>query len=292
MILNGTHINDINISNTYNNVVHLNINISTLYSISSSVYKLYDGNGYEIPFRFKFNTPVVLHTDFKINTTNTVFGFTNCTYNNINVDVSDVTITNILTANQINKINDDKFTIHNTGIVAHTLNTAISAEHPKANEQPLLAVDDKVANYEYFKAKSAQLKDECLNYARSLNNPKDALVIAYTNYGNSLSFKVNSSQFPPSGRLTAIIIGTSIPYIGEGIDLHGYLRINDSVVQGVVMSAHASSNDKRNDATCTANLSFLYVMDVAADTTYNVSITSDRGVASSSIVVLCGEAIS
>lgn len=291
MILNGIHINDINISNTYDNVVHLNVDVSTLYSVSNSVYKLYDGNGYEVPFKFKFNTSVVLSAGFEIDTTKTVFGFTNCNYNKINVDVSDATITNILTAN---KISNDKFTIHNTGIVNHTLDTAISAEHPKANEPSLSAVDDKVANYEYFKAKSAQLKDECLNYASSFNNPKDALVIAYNNYGETLSFKVSSSQFPPSGKLTAIIIGTSIPYIGEGggSPLHGYLRINGNVVQTMIMNARAASNDKGNDATCTANLSFLYVMTVAADTLYNVSITSDRGVASSSIVVLCGETIS
>ena len=187
MILNGIHINDINISNTYDNVVHLNVDISTLYSISNSVYKLYDGNGYEVPFKFKFNTPVVLSTDFKIDTTKTVFGFTNCNYNKINVDVSDATITNTLTANQINKISNNKITIHDTGIVTHTLDTAVGAEHPRANEQTLTAVNDKVANYEYFKAKSVQLKDECLNYARSFNNPKDALVIAYNNYGETLS---------------------------------------------------------------------------------------------------------
>ena len=294
MILNGIHINDINISNTYDNVVHLNVDISTLYSVSNSVYKLYDGNGYEVPFKFKFNTPVVLSTGFEFDTDDTVFGFTNCNYNKISVDVFDATITNILTANQINKISDNKFTIRNTGIVNHTLDTAISAEHPRANEDTLAAVDDKVANYEYFKAKSAQLKDECLNYANSINNSKDALVIAYNNYGETLSFKVDSSQFPPSGKLTAIIIGTSIPYIGEGggNSLHGYLHINGGVVQSMVMNARAASNDSKNDATCTANLSFLYVMTIAADTLYNVSITSDRGVASSSIVVLCGEAIS
>ena len=268
MILNNVHINDINISNTYDNVVHLNVDISTLYPISNSIYKLYDGNGYEIPFKFKFNIPVVLSTDFKIDTTKTVFEFTNCNYNKINVDVSDATITNTLTANQINKISNSKFIIHDAGIVTHTLDTAVGAEHPRANEQALIAVDDKVANYEYFKAKSTQLKDECFNYARSLNNPKDALVIAYNNYGDSLSFKVSSSQFPPSGKLKAIIIGTSIPYIGEGgfDPLHGYLRINGNVVQSMVMNARADANHKGNDATCTANLSFLYVMGVAADT--------------------------
>ena len=291
MILNGIHINDINISNTYDNVVHLNVDVSTLYSVSNSVYKLYDGNGYEVPFKFKFNKPVTLSTGFEFDTDDTVFGFTNCNYNTISADVSAATITNILTANQISS---NEFTIRNTSIVNHTLDTAISAEHPSANVSTLAAVDDKVANYEYFKAKSAQLKDECLNYASSFNNPKDALVIAYNNYGETLSFKVDRSQFPPSGRLTAIIIGTSIPYIGEGggNSLHGYLHINDEVVQSMVMNARAASNNKGNDATCTANLSFLYIMTVTADTLYNVAITSDRGVASSSIVVLCGEVIS
>lgn len=292
MILNGIHINDINISNTYDNVVHLNVDISTLYSISNSVYKLYDGNGYEVPFKFKFNTPVVLSTDFKIDTTKTVFGFTNCNYNKINVDVSDATITNILTANQINKISNNKFTIHNTGIVAHTLDTAIDAEHSRANEQILAAVDDKVANYEYFKAKSAQLKDECLNYAKSFNNPKDALVIAYNNYGHSLSFKVDSSQFPPSGKLEMIIIGTFVTYVGENGDgYYGRLYVNGSKVQEMKVSAYASTG-KGGDSECHANISFLYTMNVNANTLYNIYMECDGSLDSPSIVVLCGEVIS
>lgn len=292
MILNGIHINDINISNTYDNVVHLNVDISTLYSISNSVYKLYDGNGYEVPFKFKFNTPVVLSTDFKIDTTKTVFGFTNCNYNKINVDVSDATITNILTANQINKISNNKFTIHNTGIVAHTLDTAIDAEHSRANEQILAAIDDKVANYEYFKAKSAQLKDECLNYARSFNNPKDALVIAYNNYGHSLSFKVDSSQFPPSGKLEMIIIGTFVTYVGENKGgYYGRLYVNGSKVQEMKVSAYASTG-KEGKSECHANISFLYTMNVNANTLYNIYMECDGSLDSPSIVVLCGEAIS
>lgn len=292
MILNGIHINDINISNTYDNVIHLNVDISTLYSISNSVYKLYDGNGYEVPFKFKFNTPVVLSTDFKIDTTKTVFGFTNCNYNKINVDVSDATITNILTANQINKISNNKFTIHNTGIVAHTLDTAIDAEHSRANEQILAAVDDKVANYEYFKAKSAQLKDECLNYAKSFNNPKDALVIAYNNYGHSLSFKVDSSQFPPSGKLEMVIIGTFVTYVGENGDgYYGRLYVNGSKVQEMKVSAYASTG-KGGDSECHANISFLYTMNVNANTLYNIYMECDGSLDSPSIVVLCGEVIS
>lgn len=292
MILNGIHINDINISNTYDNVVHLNVDVSTLYPVSNSVYKLYDGNGYEVPFKFKFNTPVVLSTDFKIDTTKTVFGFTNCNYNKINVDVSDATITNILTANQINKISDNKFTIHNTGIVNHTLDTAISAEHSRANEQILAAVDDKVANYEYFKAKSAQLKDECLNYASSFNNPKDALVIAYNNYGETLSFKVSSSQFPPSGKLTAIIIGTFVTYVGENQGgYYGRLYVNGSKVQNMRVSAYASTG-KGGKSECHANISFLYTMNVDANTLYNIKMVCDGSLDSPSIVVLCGEVIS
>lgn len=292
MILNGIHINDINISNTYDNVVHLNVDVSTLYSVSNSVYKLYDGNGYEVPFKFKFNTPVTLSTGFKIDTTITVFGFTNCNYNKINVNVSDATITNILTANQINKISNNKFTIHNTGIVNHTLDTAISAEHSRANEQILAAVDDKVANYEYFKAKSAQLKDECLNYASSFNNPKDALVIAYNNYGETLSFKVSSSQFPPSGKLTAIIIGTFVTYVGENQGgYYGRLYVNGGEVQNMRVSAYASTG-KGGDSECHANISFLYTMNVDANTLYNIKMGCDGSLDSPSIVVLCGEIIS
>lgn len=292
MILNGIHINDINISNTYDNVVHLNVDVSTLYPVSNSVYKLYDGNGYEVPFKFKFNTPVVLSTDFKIDTTKTVFGFTNCNYNEINVDVSDATITNILTANQINKISNNEFTIRNTGIVNHTLDTAISAEHPRANEQTLAAVDDKVANYEYFKAKSAQLKDECLNYASSFNNSKDALVIAYNNYGETLSFKVDSSQLPPSGKLTAIIIGTFVTYVGENQGgYYGRLYVNGSEVQNMRVSAYASTG-KGGDSECHANISFLYTMNVNANTLYNIKMGCDGSLYSPSIVVLCGEVIS
>ena len=292
MILNGIHINDINISDTYDNVVHLNVDVSTLYSVSNSVYKLYDGNGYEVPFRFKFNTPVVLSTDFKIDTTKTVFGFTNCIYNKINVDVSDATITNILTANQINKISDNRFTIHNTGIVNHTLDTAISAEHPRANEQTLAAVDDKVANYEYFKAKSAQLKDECLNYANSINNSKDALVIAYNNYGETLSFNVDSSQFPPSGKLEAIIIGTFVTYVGEnGGGYYGRLYVNGHEVQNMKVSAYASTR-KGGKSECHANISFLYTMNVSVNTLYNIKMGCDGSLDSPSIVVLCGEVIS
>lgn len=292
MILNGIHINDINISNTYDNVVHLNVDISTLYSVSNSVYKLYDGNGYEIPFKFKFNTPVTLNTDFKIDTTKTVFGFTNCNYNKINVDVSDATITNILTTNQINKISNNKFTIYDTGTVNHTLDTAVSAEHPRANEQVLAAVDDKVANYEYFKTKSAQLKDECLNYARSFNNPKDALVIAYNNYGEKLSFKVSNSQFPPSGKLEMIIIGTFVTYVGESEGgYYGRLCVNGSKVQEMKVSAYASTREK-GKSECHANISFLYTMNVNANTLYNIHMECDGSLNSPSIVVLCGEVIS
>lgn len=292
MILNGIHINDINISNTYDNVVHLNVDVSTLYPVSNSVYKLYDGNGYEVPFKFKFNKPVVLSTDFKIDTTKTVFVFTNCNYNKINVNVSDATITNILTANQINKISNNKFTIHNTGIVNHTLDTAISAEHPRVNEQTLAAVDDKVANYEYFKAKSAQLKDECLNYASSFNNPKDALVIAYNNYGETLSFKVSNSQLPPSGKLTAIIIGTFVTYVGESRGgYYGRLYVNGGEVQNMRVSAEASTR-KGDDSECHANISFLYTMNVNANTLYNIKMVCDGSLYSPSIVVLCGEVIS
>ena len=292
MILNGIHINDINISNTYDNVVHLNVDISTLYPVSNSVYKLYDGNGYEVPFKFKFNTTVVLSTGFEFETDDTVFGFTNCNYNKINVDVSDATITNILTANQINKISDNKFTIRNTGIVSHTLDTAISAEHPKANEDTLAAVEDKVANYEYFKAKSAQLKDECLNYASSFNNPKDALVIAYNNYGETLSFKVDSSQFPPSGKLEAIIIGTFVTYVGENQGGYcGRLYVNGSKVQEMKVSAYASTGNK-GKSECHANISFLYTMNVSANTLYNIKMGCDGSLDSPSIVVLCGEVIS
>lgn len=288
MILNGIHIDDINISNTYDNVVHLNVGVSTLYTISNSVYKLYDGNGYEIPFRFKFNKTVTLSTDFEIDTTKTVFGFTNCNYNKISADVSDATITNILTANQISS---NEFTIHNTGIVNHTLDTAVSAEHPSANVRPLADVDDKVANYEYFKAKSAQLKDECLNYASSFNNPKDALVIAYNNYGNSLSFSVDSSQLPPSGKLTAIIIGTFVTYVGENQGgYYGRLYVNGGEVQNMKVSAYASTG-KGGDSECHANISFLYTMNVAANTLYNIKMGCDGSLDSPSIVVLCGEVI-
>lgn len=291
MILNGIHIDDINISNTYDNVVHLNVDVSTLYPVSSIVYKLYDGNGYEVPFKFKFNKPVTLNTDFEIDTTKTVFGFTNCNYNTINVGVSAATITNILTANQINEISN-KITIRDTGIVNHTLDTAVSAEHPSANVRPLADVDDKVANYEYFKAKSAQLKDECLNYASSINNSKDALVIAYNNYGETLSFNVDSSQFPPSEKLTAIIIGTFVTYVGENQGgYYGRLYVNDGEVQKRKVSAYASTR-KEGKSECHANISFLYTMNVSVNTLYNIKMGCDGSLYSPSIVVLCGEVIS
>lgn len=297
MILNGSNIDKIQVSNTYDNVVHLSIAVTALYSNPASVYKIYDGNGYEIPFNFRYNTEVKL-TGFNIDSKQTVFGFVNCEYESISEDISNATITNILTANQyINKglgnsvITD--FRIAKTGIVNHTLDTSVSAEHPSAiynpsEPPPLTTVTDAVANYEYLKVKSEQLSGECVDYAKSFDSPKDALLVAYNNDGNTVSFSVSKSQMPISGKLSVVIIGTLVSWAGESA-YSAELKVNGETVHTVYFNTYASTG-KGGKAACCVNASFLHVKSVEPNKIYNV-VMECKNIKSSSIVVLCGEEI-
>lgn len=306
MIHKNIHIGNINVSDTYGNVVHINNNINSLYSSTSSMYKLYDGNGYKIPFSFSYGRCVVvggvIDTNFKFNTDDVVFNFENCEYDTLINITSTATINNILTAYQTTVsgsnnqlVADTK--IRNNGVVNHTLTSLPS--HPLSNENALTNEYDAIANYEYLSFKTNQLKDEFIDYAKSFANPKDALVVAYNNNGKSVDFKISESQLSTRdkerNKLTVVIIGTLVSYIGES-DLYSKLYIKHSAQQTPEMlqeqhvKARASTGDK-GDAECSINVMFLAVKDVDVNKLYTVYMDCGGNIGAASITVLCGEVI-
>ncbi len=306
MIHKNIHIGNINVSDTYGNVVHINNNINSLYSSTSSMYKLYDGNGYKIPFSFSYGRCVVvggvIDTNFKFNTDDVVFGFENCEYDTLTNITSTATINNILTAYQttVSGTNDQLVAdtkIRNNGVVNHTLTGLPS--HPLSNEDALTNEYDAIANYEYLSFKTNQLKDEFIDYAKSFANPKDALVVAYNNNGKSVDFKISESQLSTRdkerNKLTVVIIGTLVSHIGESV-LESKLYIKHSAqqtpetLQKQSVAARASTG-KDGDAQCSINVMFLAVADVDINELYTVYMDCGGNVGAASITVLCGEVI-
>lgn len=306
MILKNIHIGNINVSDTYGNVVHINNNINSLYLSTSSMYKLYDGNGYKIPFSFSYGECVVvdgaINTDFKFDTGDVVFGFDNCEYSTLTSITSTATINNILTAYQttVSGANDQSIVdtkIRNTGVVNHTL-TGLP-QHLLSNKDPLTNEYDAIANYEYLSFKTNQLKDEFIGYANSFANPKDALVVAYNNNGKSVDFEISESQLSTKDKerkqLTVVIIGTLVSYIGES-ELYPKLYIKHSTQQTpkMLQEQHVktyASTGKGGDAECSINVMFLAVTDVDINKSYTVYMDCGGSVGAASIVVLCGEVI-
>ena len=306
MILENTHIGNINVSDTYGNVVHINNNINSLYLSTSSMYKLYDGNGYKIPFSFSYGECVVvdgvIDTKFKFDTGDVVFGFDNCEYGTLTSITSTATINNILTAYQttVSGANDQSIVdtkIRNTGVVNHTL-TGLP-QHPLSDKDPLTNEYDAIANYEYLSFKTNQLKDEFIDYANSFANPKDALVVAYNNNGKSVDFEISESQLSTKdkerNKLTVVIIGTLVSHIGES-ELYPKLYIKHSTQQTPKMlqeqhvKTYASTGGK-GDAECSINVMFLAVTDVDINKSYTVYMDCGGSVGAASIAVLCGEVI-
>lgn len=306
MILKNIHIGNINVSDTYGNVVHINNNINPLYLSTSSMYKLYDGNGYKIPFSFSYGECVVadgaINTNFTFDTDDVVFGFDNCEYSTLTSITSTATINNILTAYQTTvsgtngqSIGDAK--IRNAGIVNHTL-TGLP-QHPLSNKDILTNEYDAIANYEYLSFKTNQLKDEFIDYANSFANPKDALVVAYNNNGKSVDFEISESQLSTKdkerNKLTVVIIGTLVSHIGES-DLSAKLYIKSNTqqtpkeLQRQNVAARASTG-KDGKAQCSINVMFLAVTDVDINKSYTVYMDCGGSVGAASIVVLCGEVI-
>ena len=305
MIVDNTYIGDINVCDTYSNVVHISINISSLYS-SSNMYILYDGDGYKIPFEFGYGKQIlvdgIFDTNFKFNTDDVVFKFNNCEYVVLTSVVSTATINSTLTANQITvdgSINTaiDEIKIKHTGIVNHTL--IGRSPHALSKADKLANAYDAVANYEYLSFKVDQFKNEFANYAESFTNPKDSLVVAYNNYGSSVGFKISKSQLSirdkEKNKLTVVIIGTLVSYIGESTQ-HPKLYIKQDnqqtseLLQEHFVQTRASTGGKA-DAQCSINAIFLAVKEVNVDTLYTVYMECGGNINTSSIVVLCGEVI-
>lgn len=306
MILENIHIGNINVSDTYGNVVHINNNINSLYISTSSMYKLYDGNGYKIPFSFSYGKCVVvdgaIDTNFKFDTSGVMFGFENCEYNTLTNIISTATINNILTAYQttVSGTNNQLIVdtkIRNAGIVTHTL-TGLP-QHALSNEETLTNEYDAIANYEYLSFKANQLKNEFIDYAKSFANPKDALVVAYNNNGKSVDFEISESQLSikdkEKNKLTVVIIGTLVSHIGER-ELYPKLYIKHSTQQtpDTLQEQHVktyASTGKDGDAECSINVMFLAATDVDINKLYTVYMECEGNVGAASITVLCGEVI-
>lgn len=306
MILENIHIGNINVSDTYGNVVHINNNINSLYLSTSSMYKLYDGNGYKIPFSFSYGKCVavdgVIDTNFKFDTDDVVFNFDNCEYDTLTNIISTATINNILTAYQttVSGVNDQRVAdtkIRNNSVVNHTL-TGLP-QHPLSNKDTLTNEYDAIANYEYLSFKANQLKDEFIDYAKSFTNPKDALVVAYNNNGVSVDFKISESQLSikdkERNKLTVVIIGTLVSHIGEReLDSILYIKSNTQQTLEELQKQHVgarASTGKGGDAECSINVMFLAVKDVDINELYTVYMDCGGNVGAASITVLCGEVI-
>ena len=87
MIINNQPIGPLQISNTYDNVIHLSVSspISSLYKTAHSLYNIYDDAGNNIPFRFKYGGVIDVDGDdsSSIKTEDIIFEFDNCTYQKI-----------------------------------------------------------------------------------------------------------------------------------------------------------------------------------------------------------------
>lgn len=296
MIINNQPIGPLQISNTYDNVVHLSVSspISSLYTKKHSIYNIYDGVGNNIPFRFNYGGVINVNgsDSSQIKTENIIFEFDNCIYQKISNDISNATVMNLLTSNQIN-VKTEFTTI--LGYVNHTLDTAVSAEHKDAKITPLQSINDSIANVEYFKTKSEQLKSNINAYVRQYEEYPDPLLVAYTNNGTSVTFKISDNQLPPSGQLRLAIIGTATMYIGETDGYTLYANMNfrygsnyeKLCASDLAFGAYASTG-KGGDAECSVNFSFTATKVIQNAGTYTVEMVLPRYSDSASIVVLCG----
>lgn len=299
MIINNQPIGPLQISNTYDNVVHLSVSspISSLYKSVNSIYNIYDGVGNIIPFRFSYGVVIDINDSdtSQIKTENIIFEFDNCTYQKISNDILNATVTNLLTSNQIN-IKTEFTTV--LGYVNHTLDTAVSAEHKDAKTTTLQPINDSIANVEYFKTKSEQLKSDINAYVRQYEEYPDPLLVAYTNDGTSVTFKISNSQFPPSGQLRLAIIGTATMWIGEFGDIGGTVyRTSNMSFDGELLTSDPmqlqsyASTGKDGQAACGVNFSFTAVKTIQitdANKTHTVSMNLFTNPNSASIVVLYG----
>lgn len=297
MIINNQPIGPLQISNTYDNVIHLSVfsPISSLYKTTHSLYNIYDGIGNNIPFRFEYGC--VINVDggddsSSIKTEDIIFEFDNCTYQKISKDVSNVTVMNLLTSNQVNV--KTKFTT-TFGYVNHTLDASVSAEHKDANNSTLQSINDSIANVEYFKIKSEQLKSNINAYVRQYEEYPDPLLVAYTNNGTSVTFKISNNQFPPSGQLRLAIIGVATMYIGETDGYTLYANMNfihngnrEQLCKNDLAFGAYASTGKGGDAECSVNFSFTATKVIQNAGTYTVEMVLPRYSDSASIVVLCG----
>lgn len=294
MIINNQPIGSLQISNTYDNVIHLSVSspISSLYKTTHSLYNIYDGVGNNIPFRFEYGCVIDVDGDdsSSIKTENIIFEFDNCTYQKISKDISNVTVMNLLTSNQVAV--KTKFTT-TLGYVNHTLDTSVSAEHKDANNSTLQSINDSIANVEYFKIKSEQLKSDINAYARQYEEYPDPLLVAYTNNGTSVTFKISNDQFPLYGQLRLAIIGVATMYVGET----GIIYANMNFIHNgnrerlcaadLEFQTYASTGNKGN-AECSVNFSLTSTKVIQNAGTYTVEMDLPRSADSASIVVLCG----
>lgn len=297
MIINNQTIGSLQISNTYDNVIHLSVSspISSLYNTTHSLYNIYNGVGNNIPFRFEYGC--VINVDgsdsSQINTENIIFEFDNCTYQKISNDISNTTVTNLLTSNQINV--KTKFTT-TLGYVNHTLDTSVSAERAEAKEDTLQSINDSIANVEYFKIKSEQLKSDIDAYVKQYEEYPDPLLVAYTNNGTSVTFNISDNQLPPSGQLRLAIIGVATMYIGETDGYTLYANMNfthnggkpEQLCETDLAFGTYASTSKGGDAECSVNFSFTATRVIQNAGTYTVEMALPRYADSASIVVLCG----
>lgn len=287
MIINNQHIGPIQICNTYDNVLHLDVNsLSSLYNIPSSIYSIFDGNGNILPFKFIFNAPVLLNDHGEYDPNKTIIIFDNCTYSTTNKNIINSTVTNLLTTIVLSCDNEFKTSI---GVVNHLLD--INTEHPNANDIILQNIPDAIANYEYFKNKASQLKTDATDFVNQYK-PKDALIVAYTNNGTSLEFEITESQILLNRIMKLAIIGTAFMYIGERntsasltVKVNG---VEKGIPQTVQLHTYASTG-KGGDAECSVCAAFTHIVEDITAGIYSISMNLPVFPNSSSLVVLCGE---
>lgn len=287
MNINNQHIGSIQICNTYDNVLHLDVNsLSSLYNSSSSIYSIFDGNGNILPFKFAFNTPVLLNDDGEFDPNRTVIVFDNCTYSTTNKNIVNSTVTNLLTTIVLSCNNEFKTSV---GVVNHLLD--INTEHPSANDTILQNIPDAIANYEYFKNKAFQLKTDATNFINQFK-PKDALIVAYTNNGTGLDFEITESQILSNRIMKLAIIGTAVMYIGErNTNASLTVKVNGvekETTQPVQLHTYASTG-KGGDAECSVCATFTHIVENITAGTYSIYMNLPVFPNSSSLVVLCGE---
>lgn len=217
MFLNNTSLSNIDISKTFDNVMHIELNENVLNTLhnnnvsSSSEYKIYDGIGNIFPVSYTLSGISTLLIDTDISPSNVTLNCNALSCNVISQQFAN-TQTHNLTANRY--VCRDSF--ETSGLyVAHELTLPVS---------PITTYNSKttsaIGNVKYVNACCDAITGNINNQLSPIKHNANKLVLAYYNnaqYCPKLTFEITPDMIvKTSGEVSILILATIDIYVGNG----------------------------------------------------------------------------